>query len=244
MINISKMLLIIRIILMQSNDPSVPYVQKNQAFPKEYRCKGGFSWWQSKCKDVDECISEINYCGELHCTNTYGGFICGCREGFRQHEKKCIDIDECDYPEFCHGSSDCINNEGNYTCQCQRGFSGEKCIDTDECQRGLNTCDENAYCSNTVGSYQCTCWSGFFGTGHFCQKGQCMDDFCPENNKCVSRTGLSCECKDGFISNEVNKCEDIDECLSINSCDKNANCINESGSYKCGKGVNKNFLNK
>ena len=41
--------------------------------------------------------------------------------------------------------------------------------DIDECETGVNKCDENANCFNTDGSYTCRCQTGFAGDGILCQ---------------------------------------------------------------------------
>ena len=45
--------------------------------------------------------------------------------------------------------------------------------DVDECQLGVDICDENATCTNTNGSYKCECKSGFMGDGTICNGKQC-----------------------------------------------------------------------
>ena len=42
------------------------------------------------------------------------------------------------------------------------------CADKDECECGLDDCDENANCTNTEGSYMCTCREGYCGDGRYC----------------------------------------------------------------------------
>ena len=42
-------------------------------------------------QDVNECTAKIQYCGELHCTNTIGSFSCGCDDGYEQVGLICQD---------------------------------------------------------------------------------------------------------------------------------------------------------
>ena len=70
-------------------------------------------------------------------------------------------------------------------------------------------CDLNAECSNTLGSYKCNCKEGYYGDGRFCLKGQCPDSNCSENQKCVSPTGLDCQCKEGYLLDESSTCSQI-----------------------------------
>ena len=41
--------------------------------------------------------------------------------------------------------------------------------DINECDLGLDNCDENAACTNTDGSFTCECNDGFSGNGTVCQ---------------------------------------------------------------------------
>ena len=81
------------------------------------------------------------------------------------------------------------------------------------------------------GSYECNCNEGFFGNGQLCLEGECGDSVCTGNKKCVSPTTTECECKPGFLLNDDGSCDDMDECVTDNFCDKNATCLNTKGSY-------------
>ena len=110
---------------------------------------------------------------------------------------------------------------------------GDLCDDIDECSTNETECDENARCQNTDGSYKCYCEEGFYGTGRFCQSGQCNDAICDMNKKCVSQTTMDCECKAGFLTGKDGECIDIDECSADKSCNNNGKCSNLPGSYSC-----------
>ena len=74
----------------------------------DYRCESGFSKWiGAGCRDVDECASHIKYCGDLHCTNTEGSFVCGCRYGFETFDYRCVDINECEREDICPETAVC-----------------------------------------------------------------------------------------------------------------------------------------
>ena len=174
--------------------------------------------------------------------NTVGSYTCGCRSGYNYftkinwdlyiNEPYCVDIDECQNRGTCPKRSSCENTEGNYICHCDTGFEGDICEDIDECTR--NSCDANAACSNTEGSFSCFCNLGYRGNGTTCKVGQCDDQRCPPDQKCVSPTTNECECKEGFSMNtQLEICEDVDECLLDHDCGKNSTCVNIKGSFTC-----------
>ncbi|GIY96363.1 hypothetical protein CEXT_188041, partial [Caerostris extrusa] len=43
----------------------------------------------------------------------------------------------------------------------------------------------------------------------------------------------TCYCPDGFISDQDDICEDIDECKNVTACGSNTVCVNLPGSYRC-----------
>ena len=119
----------------------------------------------------------------------------------------CVDVVECDKPNVCPKNSTCRNSPGSFSCQCDIGFEKDSCSDINECTTDI--CGVNAVCFNTLGSYDCSCKDGFYGDGYFCIRGQCPDSNCPFNQKCVSPTGLDCECKEGFQLDEASSCSEI-----------------------------------
>ena len=174
---------------------------------------------------------KIRYCGNLHCVNTLGSFICTCQNGFEAIGDKCLDIDECSLQSSCSENAACENSIGSFTCTCRSGYDGELCLDVDECLANETSCDKNAKCTNTLGDFECNCNTGYYGNGRVCYRGQCADTLCPVNQECVSPTSMECECKKGFMKDGDN-CVDINECLT-NNCMKNSKCINTLGSFDC-----------
>lgn len=41
--------------------------------------------------------------------------------------------------------------------------------DYDECEEGVDNCDENSGCTNTPGGYMCQCDIGYSGDGFTCE---------------------------------------------------------------------------
>ena len=77
---------------------------------------------------------------------------------------------------ICHeATQNCKNTIGSYECECKTGYewrdqaagwSGNECIDIDECNPKVdanhNLCDANSLCVNTIGSYKCSCNLGYY----------------------------------------------------------------------------------
>ena len=78
------------------------------------------------------------------------------------------------------------------------------------------------------------CNDGFFGDGISCFEGTCTDDLCPDNEQCHSASTFDCQCRKGFDRDKNGSCVDEDECDNNGAnCNKNAECLNTEGSYKC-----------
>uniref|UniRef100_A0A6I8QI65 EGF-like domain-containing protein n=1 Tax=Xenopus tropicalis TaxID=8364 RepID=A0A6I8QI65_XENTR len=99
-------------------------------------CNEGFtinSQNASQCKDIDECVSLLNPCGEdAVCTNKPGNYSCSCRDGYRGDPYLlCTDINECMNSSLnvCSNTSVCFNTNGSYHCECLSGFTGPNCTD-------------------------------------------------------------------------------------------------------------------
>jgi hypothetical protein len=77
----------------------------------------------------------------------------------------------CEAPAFCDTSA-------APRCRCaEPGFEdppagGTRCVDVDECGRGLDECAATATCSNSIGSYECECSCGYRGDGRTCDLSQ------------------------------------------------------------------------
>ena len=85
---------------------------------------------------------------------------------------------------------------------------GNNCYDIDECGLGTHDCPKESMCVNDIGNYTCDCFYDY------------TDD--------------NCQCRDGFDQHVTGTCTDIDECSrGIHKCQKNLECINNSGDYVC-----------
>ena len=155
-------------------------------------CEDGFILLSSgKCVDDDECELGITNC-KHDCHNTIGSFECSCDIGYQlsADDRSCEDVDECEVGIGpCLMDETCINTMGSYVCKetgcviscdnpkdnictCCDGyrlFNRSHCVDIDECQESLDTCEMN--CQNTKGGYQCLCNEGF----QLVNQTQCLD---------------------------------------------------------------------
>ncbi|XP_065182418.1 fibrillin-2-like [Sycon ciliatum] len=127
----------------------------------------------SNCdEDLDSCItspcsSSLHTCTDIPLPGD--GFTCSCRAGFTESNGNCLDVNECvtGGGHSCpQGRSSCTNTAGSYLCQCSAGYTGDNCLDMDECSLDVNDCIRSrGSCINTAGSYECVCPEGFEGTG-------------------------------------------------------------------------------
>ncbi|XP_059409050.1 adhesion G protein-coupled receptor E5-like isoform X3 [Carassius carassius] len=100
-------------------------------------CHTGYTSYEQKCVDEDECAVFPVVCGDhAQCVNTEGSYYCRCHEGFEMSlTGPCKDMDECkDAPDVCGTDGSCYNHQGGYSCKCDQGYSNyghnqSKCIE-------------------------------------------------------------------------------------------------------------------
>ena len=175
-------------------------------------CEVGNCADNKKCPENEECVAPTKY-------------ECQCLDGFeRAFNHSCVDINEClTETHNCALGHLCVNTPGSYDCESTTS-------NIDFCAR--NSCHHNANCRNNEYSYACTCKEGYYGDGISCHEGNCYENHsCPQNEECVSSTGLQCQCSAGF-EKQSNICVDIDECLKkTHNCQQI--CVNTLGSFYC-----------
>uniref|UniRef100_A0A672Z7X3 Latent transforming growth factor beta binding protein 3 n=1 Tax=Sphaeramia orbicularis TaxID=375764 RepID=A0A672Z7X3_9TELE len=154
--------------------------------------------------DTDECKLSRNICGHGECENSLNGHICHCHPGYHLNPQRnvCEDDNECESEPCGHGRGLCVNIEGGYKCLCRQGYKHMV-------QHGRLKCVDVNECSK--------------------------QDICGVGGQCVNLPGsYKCECHSGFKSKSHRHpaCEDINECLSPDTC-PNEQCENTPGSYEC-----------
>merc|ERR1711937_525589 len=177
-----------------------------------------------ECTSSSSCSSGI--CDENECiackdigTSSLDCLMHSFSDTSGQAREDCYDI--CiDKDDWCGRNCDmqlenCVSSSTGFVeCRCKDGYSGNPCVDINEClscsggESNDCPCNNHYYprCYNTEGSYQCVDW--------------CYENDCDQKTEnCVSSsTGYQCECKDGYSGNP---CEDIDECLSCSGGESN-----------------------
>ncbi|CAI4230491.1 unnamed protein product [Auanema sp. JU1783] len=205
----------------------------------ECRCRPGF---------VDASPDVSHYPGRV-CNRPKGPE----HYGYMSVHNQCSDHKQCGPNEECR-----YNPQGQMVCQCKRGSVQQadgKCKLFSQCER-QNECDHNALCSNTYDGYRCQCKAGFKDVspdpfrlpGRKCQqiKNECSDGThdCSPLAECEdTQHGFLCKCKSGCTdvssryglatgrrcSEGAHQCSDS----SLNSCDKNADCVQLPDGYTC-----------
>ena len=87
-----------------------------------YDCECTAYFSGSMCEtDVDEC-TDLSYCPEFGCTNSFGSYSCDCPTGYAG--PRCLDdVDEClENFNSCFGRGRCLNVVGSYSCECIGDF--------------------------------------------------------------------------------------------------------------------------
>lgn len=164
---------------------------------------------------------------DYKCDGSFPNNTCICQPGFKLDSNRvtCSKQDAC-----AHGNCEPVFQAAHAMSpeDCKPGFRKESgiCVDEDECESA--PCEHE--CTNTEGSYQCSCYDGFIQSTkdmHICIL-HCTVNECPA--KCDPNNNAHCDCPEGFLLEDEQKCVDIDECES-DYCDHD--CENTPGGFVC-----------
>lgn len=137
----------------------------------------------------------------------------------------------------------CVNTRGGFSCECDSGYEmfedAQRCVDIDECARRIHDCSHA--CVNSPGSFYCECPSGLLLADDF---QTCVEDTnkmelrnAPEDQVYfvdLMTVGHDAHCPDGYTSTSNGRCEDVDECASLEEhCTADQQCLNTHGAYVC-----------
>uniref|UniRef100_A0A2C9JE73 protein disulfide-isomerase n=1 Tax=Biomphalaria glabrata TaxID=6526 RepID=A0A2C9JE73_BIOGL len=195
------------------------------------------------CIQREDVCKGLNLTCEYGCTNQSGVAECFCQHGKKLADDKrsCIDIDECQLNLCPQG---CQNINGGFICTCFDGFhlsetdnlTCEACSDDkygSDCKK-LCYCRGRAMdCDAVRGCVECD--SGW--TGETCSQDvdECAASAttCPQDQICTNTNGsYICSCPTGYeLTNGV--CENINECVSIQTSLCSHVCIDTPGSFRC-----------
>lgn len=140
--------------------------------------------------------------------------VCECIRGFTGAQCQ-EDVNECTLgPEHhgCQPHSECINQFGWHYCQCLEGYTNYlnpdrdgklECVDVDECEHDLHTCDFNSQCVNVPGSFECICKDA-----SLCTDDCVLDGLVHKNNSKWWPGGCNeCRCEFGRIQCATLQCD-------------------------------------
>ncbi|XP_059811178.1 EGF-containing fibulin-like extracellular matrix protein 2a [Hypanus sabinus] len=197
-------------------------------------CTDGYEWDHQKqhCRDINECETIQDACkGAMKCFNHYGGYLCLPPSASIISQEVTPD----QQPDATRSRETGPDDSG-----CPQGYSRDEegqCVDEDECELDVHSCQPSQQCVNTAGGYDCRCPDGYQKVGTECiDVDECRFHRC--QHRCVNSPGsYTCQCQSGFtLGHDNHSCVDVDECSMGAPCQQN--CFNTFGSFmcRCGRG--------
>ncbi|XP_012529954.2 fibrillin-1 isoform X2 [Monomorium pharaonis] len=208
------------------------------AYECDMKCGKGFTYsiGLGVCVDVDECVESRNPCPDPStiCVNTKGAYKC---------TKTTANYFPIDQALSDHQKN--VQSGSRMTCSAGYKSSNDsgitRCIDVDECNEQLHSCELDERCINEIGRYRCVAIenNGDTSTTEEINDDQPDDQFSREYK--LERTSISSvnneieDCGDGyFFDRKSGRCIDVDECANrIATCGIGERCVNTEGGYRC-----------
>ncbi|KAL6257929.1 hypothetical protein P5V15_011528 [Pogonomyrmex californicus] len=221
------------------------------AYECDMKCGRGFTYsiGLGACIDVDECIESRNPCPDptTICVNTKGAYECAKATPTTSTFPRS--------PTTNEGPSEGRqkNVQSGSRLICSAGYkpandSGmTRCIDVNECNERLHSCELDERCVNEIGSYRCIPIENDMSndddkatsTTEEVNDDQRDDRFSRgyklEQTSSPSVTNEVEDCGDGyFLDGKSRRCIDVDECANgIATCSIGEGCVNTEGGYRC-----------
>ncbi|XP_078062675.1 EGF-containing fibulin-like extracellular matrix protein 2 [Mustelus asterias] len=205
-------------------------------------CTDGYEWDHERqhCRDINECETIPGACkGAMKCFNHYGGYLCLPRSAsIITHNDVPPNNEPGAAPPPAASRQPPVlpaGGEGVGSTSCPPGYSPnqeEQCVDVDECELDIHSCQPSQECVNTEGGYNCKCPEGYQLVGTECiDINECRFRYC--QHRCVNSPGsFTCQCEPGFTLGADNRsCVDVNECEMGVPCEQR--CFNTYGSFLC-----------
>ncbi|XP_011333166.1 fibrillin-1-like isoform X3 [Ooceraea biroi] len=198
-------------------------------------CPSGYRYNATNqvCDDIDECVESNNPCSDLDtvCVNTIGAYECT-RTSANSLPRSSIGIEPSPHQENMRPSS----------ATCSAGYKPANnsrimtCIDVDECNEQLHSCELGERCVNEIGSYRCVPENGKADKSDDDQHDvRYSRDYKPEETSISPAINKIEDCGSGyFFDGKSRRCIDVDECANgLALCGISERCVNTNGGYRC-----------
>ncbi|XP_055859533.1 uncharacterized protein LOC106054924 [Biomphalaria glabrata] len=199
------------------------------------QCRRGYTYSNSACTDVDECL-KFPPCDQV-CVNTPGSYTCSCSKGFFVDGDRCRDFNECNVRELNNCDQTCRNTFGGFACECFDGYvlnttSWNTCYLENVTKACKNSSQCEHYCVPSDSGDMCQCKPGYrlAGDNSTCEDiNECVgsDSVCI-NGTCQNMNGsFACSCNDSFrLLIDGKTCQACDawtygkNCSGVCTCDR------------------------
>ncbi|XP_059497444.1 EGF-containing fibulin-like extracellular matrix protein 2 isoform X2 [Stegostoma tigrinum] len=231
-------MMLILILLLALSLPHFRTQQVEEAV--SYTCTDGYEWdhQRQRCRDIDECETIPGACkGTMKCFNHYGGYLCLPRSAsiITHNDVPPNNEEDANPPQVTLAAGSHPQVPAGGSNPCSQGYSlnqDEQCVDIDECELDIHSCQPSQECVNTDGGFNCKCPEGYRLVGTECiDINECHFRYC--QHRCVNSPGsFTCQCEPGFTLGRDNRsCVDVDECAMGAPCEQH--CFNTYSSYVC-----------
>lgn len=196
-------------------------------------CNPGFVLIETKCVDIDECLSNPCHLSAI-CKNLIGSYACQCKQGTISDPKTggCRKPGDCFVDSDCPDSAICENNRCKNPCELSRACGkNANCIA--EGHRAVCTCplrtigDANNECIQLECVEDADCSSKKACINNQCQNPCSLEKVCGEKANCAIENHVAiCSCQAGTTGNPLLGCVSLQYCSSNSQCSSGTSCSN------------------